>query len=834
MHLTIPVPDPRQVSPERTIPDPLVEVVSRALEGSSREPLPGRRGVRRSPALRPGPGGERAPLEQRVGVTPGGVITCATCGLIVAPTKFCGECGARLPVRTGAPRPAAVSVGFPLALAAREEDIAWLDATPARGAPRAGLGAARRRARLGQDAPARRVHRADARARRLGRAGRARPLLRGRPALRAPQGHPRSVGPRRKRTSSPRESTALRRSPARASQDVFSDVPNNADKTGPLDRRLQRARSAALGSDEKPRPAPRRAWCSPSTSCNASTLRAGAPSRISSASLGLSGARARRSPPGFDAGWSAEGAARVLGGLPPATVSRLLKLTPQADRIRLDDAGPRGHLPMYIEQVLALLGGGRERSAAPARRSRSPCASTRSGRTRAAPFRRSRCSATARRARSSPSSCPTWRAWRTRSPSSSAPAWWSAGKNELSHLAPAAARDRARRHPGGGSPRAPPQGARRRREAAGAPSRLARSTPTTRATRSRRCSCSSRSPIAPRRAATTPARCSALAPRARDRAPGDLARRARRSAARRPHLQPQARRAHWSRAGSLRGRGGRLAGEALDLAGPSGTERARVLSALAQVAHGRQRGKEAIVYHRPGDRGRSSVGRAPSSRRRSLDTRTASVGARRHLELRCLERRRVPARARRGERVARRRGVEPFGADQPGREPVPPWLARRVERRQPECSYLFGDRDWRAGDAAQLVSNRRGVFGGEGERISSVARARRVLASSANTQQAPRSETRTRTALCAHLRRASAWIGPRPQAPNVITTSLAFPSRRQRALSRGAAASIQRHWRLRTSYDKPLRNGCLELQHRRPPPSTRRRCTVDGRTGHSG
>jgi serine/threonine-protein kinase len=36
--------------------------------------------------------------------------------------------------------------------------------------------------------------------------------------------------------------------------------------------------------------------------------------------------------------------------------------------------------------------------------------------------------------------------------------------------------------------------------------------------------------------------------------------------------------------------------EALDLAGPSGSERARVLHALAQVAHGRQRAKEAVGY----------------------------------------------------------------------------------------------------------------------------------------------------------------------------------------------------------------------------------------------
>jgi len=36
--------------------------------------------------------------------------------------------------------------------------------------------------------------------------------------------------------------------------------------------------------------------------------------------------------------------------------------------------------------------------------------------------------------------------------------------------------------------------------------------------------------------------------------------------------------------------------EALDIAGPSGTDRARVLGALAHVAHGRQRAEDALHY----------------------------------------------------------------------------------------------------------------------------------------------------------------------------------------------------------------------------------------------
>jgi len=36
--------------------------------------------------------------------------------------------------------------------------------------------------------------------------------------------------------------------------------------------------------------------------------------------------------------------------------------------------------------------------------------------------------------------------------------------------------------------------------------------------------------------------------------------------------------------------------EALDIAGPSGADRAKVLSALAHVAHGRHRAHEALGY----------------------------------------------------------------------------------------------------------------------------------------------------------------------------------------------------------------------------------------------
>ena len=350
MHMTIPVPDPRQVSPERSIPEPLVEVVFRALSKDPRDRYQDAEELAEALRYALAQAESVPPLDQRVSVTPGGVITCATCGLVVALTKFCGECGARLPVRTGAPDQPA-SVGFPLALSAREEDMAWLDA--------------RRRA----------VHRGLVSARIVGEPGSGKTRLlsefleqtrsRGdlvvmvgpdpffadvqhyalRKAILGLSGVQKDdIEAGRVEGASPLARKGL--------EDVFSDVPNNADKVGPLDRRLQRAEALR--------------WALSRAQARAATgvvlaidelQRVDAPSRSAFADLvgeppDCPALVLAAHTPGFEAGWSAEGAARVLGGLPPSTVSRLLKLMPNADRIRLDDAGPRGHLPMYVEQVL--------------------------------------------------------------------------------------------------------------------------------------------------------------------------------------------------------------------------------------------------------------------------------------------------------------------------------------------------------------------------------------------------------------------------------------------------------------------------------------------------
>jgi serine/threonine-protein kinase len=54
---------------------------------------------------------------------------------------------------------------------------------------------------------------------------------------------------------------------------------------------------------------------------------------------------------GFDAGWSSEASARLIAGLPFGAVATILRAHPSGERVRLDDSA-RGYLPLYLDQVL--------------------------------------------------------------------------------------------------------------------------------------------------------------------------------------------------------------------------------------------------------------------------------------------------------------------------------------------------------------------------------------------------------------------------------------------------------------------------------------------------
>ncbi len=131
MHLTLQVPDPRQVAGHRGIPGPLVEVVMRALakEADRRyqdaiefsEALQQALStVLSAPAtLRPAASPSSVPPPSLV---PGTFVLCPACGLSVPQARFCCECAAPLRLASAPPDDRL----FALQLCGRDEDLAWL------------------------------------------------------------------------------------------------------------------------------------------------------------------------------------------------------------------------------------------------------------------------------------------------------------------------------------------------------------------------------------------------------------------------------------------------------------------------------------------------------------------------------------------------------------------------------------------------------------------------------------------------------------------------------------------------------------------------------------
>ncbi len=123
MHMTLPVPDPQKLAPERRIPDILVSILMKAMAKDARQRY--QDAGEFSDAL----GGA---LEQLQGPTLGSRsgderVTCAACHALVPPTKFCQECGSRLPERPATSAPTTVQLRLPLQLVGRGDDLAFLE-----------------------------------------------------------------------------------------------------------------------------------------------------------------------------------------------------------------------------------------------------------------------------------------------------------------------------------------------------------------------------------------------------------------------------------------------------------------------------------------------------------------------------------------------------------------------------------------------------------------------------------------------------------------------------------------------------------------------------------
>lgn len=355
MHLSIPVPDPRQVAPERNIPAPLVDVVFKSLEKEADKRY--QDALEFADALKDALRAiESVAPAQRVSAPPsmvaGGSVDCPSCGITVPLAKFCCECGARLPARTISGE-TATPPQLPLPLLGRDEDLAWLEG--------------RRQAVVDKVVAARIV----------GEPGMGKTRLLGEFLERAgaegdftvvtgpdPFGAEvayhalrdairQLIGPAEK-DNGKRHHQGASAEARRGLDEMFELSPRNSDKRSPVERRLALAESLRWALTRAAElAAPKRVVVAIDE-----LQRIDAPSRDAFADVvgeppaaGVLMIAAHT--PGFETGWGAAHGARVLGGLPPPVVSRLLRTNRPSDRVSwTDEAGGRGELPMYVEQVV--------------------------------------------------------------------------------------------------------------------------------------------------------------------------------------------------------------------------------------------------------------------------------------------------------------------------------------------------------------------------------------------------------------------------------------------------------------------------------------------------
>lgn len=130
MHLTVPPPDPRQVAPHRDIPDVLATVVAKALEKKAarryQDALEFADALRDALAEIEGsiPASRRSMLPVS-SARPLMTMACPSCGLLVPAGRYCLECGHRLPTDANPPIHAS-QVKLPLVLLERDAEWEWL------------------------------------------------------------------------------------------------------------------------------------------------------------------------------------------------------------------------------------------------------------------------------------------------------------------------------------------------------------------------------------------------------------------------------------------------------------------------------------------------------------------------------------------------------------------------------------------------------------------------------------------------------------------------------------------------------------------------------------
>jgi serine/threonine protein kinase len=363
MHISVPVPDPRQVAPERNIPESLVNVVLRAMSKDAKDRYPD--ALEFSDALQQALEDARTQppasgMNPMLSLRPGMNVECRVCSSAVPMSRFCCECGARLPVKSESPTPMP-SLTFPLALVGRDDDLSWLGD--------------RRREAEGAVVGARLVGEHGVGKTRLlaefldivGRKG-------DQIVLTGPDPYWAEVayyavrkaisGLARMEPGAPvrRSWDGATQAARRGLEEIFAGIPSREDTRSPIERRRDLAEALRWAMQRAARLAtPNRVVLAiddlqrvdGSSRCAFADVLGEPPHALDLLVIGAH-------TPGFDAGWGANHAARVVSGLPPPVVTRLMKSASPSDRMMaLTENGIRGIPPLYVEQLLrfALEGG---------------------------------------------------------------------------------------------------------------------------------------------------------------------------------------------------------------------------------------------------------------------------------------------------------------------------------------------------------------------------------------------------------------------------------------------------------------------------------------------
>ncbi len=124
MHISMPIPDPREIAPQREISDDVLDVLYKALAKNARERYQDAhefadalQGCLDRPSLAIGaPNALDLPSE---------FVRCSACQHLVPHAKFCYDCGHRLPDKSSPP---ALTLEQRLPFVGRAEDLNWLSA----------------------------------------------------------------------------------------------------------------------------------------------------------------------------------------------------------------------------------------------------------------------------------------------------------------------------------------------------------------------------------------------------------------------------------------------------------------------------------------------------------------------------------------------------------------------------------------------------------------------------------------------------------------------------------------------------------------------------------